>query len=76
MKAPEIEVEQLVKEYLRMLYGKKPFYKKSEYFKIRQVVELCLSKQFELLRYSGSKTSEELYNDLVKQKVALKDNFN
>ena len=37
---------------------------------------ICVSKQFELLRYLGSKTPEELYDELVKQKVALKDNFN
>ena len=39
----------------------------------KQVAEICISKQFELLRYLGSKTSEELYNDLVEQKQALKD---
>jgi hypothetical protein len=72
MKDPKVEVEQLVKEYLIMLYGKKPFYKKSDYFKVKKVVLLCVSKQFELLRYLGSKTSEELYNDLVEQKRLLK----
>lgn len=33
---------------------------------------ICISKQLELLRYLGTKTAEELYDDLIKQKVALK----
>lgn len=39
----------------------------------KQCALLCISKQFELLRYLGNKTTEELYNDLVEQKKALKD---
>ncbi len=45
-------------------------------YHLKQYALLCISKQFELLRYLGSKTSEELYNDLVEQKKALKDTFN
>jgi hypothetical protein len=37
-----------------------------------EVVLICISKQLELLRYLGSKTTEELYNDLVGQKRLLK----
>lgn len=37
----------------------------------RQVALICINKQLELLRYLGSKTSEELYNDLVEQKRLL-----
>ncbi|WP_271407477.1 hypothetical protein [Tenacibaculum soleae] len=38
-----------------------------------KVALLCIDKQFELLRYLGSKTHEELYKWLVEQKVALKN---
>lgn len=34
---------------------------------------VCISKQFELLRYLGSKTHDELYKDLVEQQRALQD---
>jgi len=43
-----------------------------EYNHANKVALICISKQFELLRYLGSKTHEELYRDLVEQKVALK----
>tara|TARA_R110002051_G_C8769409_1_gene503381 strand:+ start:40546 stop:40770 length:225 start_codon:yes stop_codon:yes gene_type:complete len=73
MKDPKLEVEQLVKEYLIMLYGKKPFYKKSDYFKVKQVVLLCVSKQFELLRYLGGKDNSQLYDYLVEQKKEIQN---
>lgn len=38
-----------------------------------KVVLLVISKQLELLRYLGTKTPEELYRDLIAQKVALKN---
>ena len=41
-----------------------------------QCALICISKQIELLRYLSSKTSEELLDDLVKQKQEIKDNFN
>ena len=38
----------------------------------KQCALICIDKQLELLRYLGKKTPEELYQDLIKQKVALK----
>ena len=73
MKDAKKEVEQLTKEYLVMLYGKKPFYKKSDYFKVKQVVLLCIDKQFELLRYLGSKDHSQLYDYLVEQKKEIQN---
>ena len=42
-------------------------------FHHKQYALICISKQLELLRYLGSKTQDELYNDLIEQKVALQD---
>ena len=44
-----------------------------EYNHANKVVLICINKQLELLRYLGSKTPDELYRDLVKQKVILKN---
>jgi len=38
----------------------------------RQVALICINKQLELLRYLGTKTTEELYDELVEQKRLLK----
>lgn len=44
-----------------------------EYNHDHKVVLLVISKQLELLRYLGTKTPDELYRDLIAQKVALKN---
>ena len=46
-----------------------PEFNRSE--RANDIALLCISKQFELLRYLGTKTPDELYNDLVAQKVLL-----
>ena len=38
----------------------------------RQVALICINKQLELLRYLGTKTTKELYDELVEQKRLLK----
>ena len=68
---PKEKVKNLIGQ---MWYGgiNAPYRKKSKDHAISCSL-LCIDKQLELLRYLGSKTTEELYNDLVEQKKALKD---
>jgi len=42
------KAEQLLNKYLTLLYGKKPFYKKSDYFKAKKVALVCVKEIMEL----------------------------
>lgn len=47
---PDEKLEQLTNKYLKLLYGKKPFYKKSDYFKVRQVVLIVVDEQINTIQ--------------------------
>lgn len=41
---PNEKAEQLLNKYLILLYGKKPFYKKSDYFKVKKVALILIDE--------------------------------
>ncbi len=65
----EEKVKQLIEEIDDFIYTSNAHNADDEAPK--NIALLCVNKQLELLRYLGSKTTKELYDDLVKQKVAL-----
>ena len=72
------EAKKEVKELLEEIYPHVEYWdcRNDEpilYNHANKVALLCISKQLELLRYLGSKTPDELYRWLIKQKVALKN---
>ncbi len=65
-----MKAKELVKQYEPLLY--QGYGDLDGYTIAKQCALICIDKQLELLRYLGKKTPEELYQDLIKQKVALK----
>jgi len=50
---PKAKAEELVNKFLLLLFGKKPFYSKSDYFKAKKCATICVDEILEVLGGSG-----------------------
>lgn len=53
-KIAKVESIDLINKYLVLLYGKKPFYKKSDYFKAKKCALISVNEMIKILPYGNS----------------------
>lgn len=64
---PKEKAKQLISKYLILLYGKKPFYKKSDYFKSKKAVLICVDEIVEIGNNPNKPTGLSYWNKVIKE---------